>query len=67
MLLESQKKFENDMSNMIKELESKLSEISKKQSGSKMHVDALLDLAWELGLTDEKRARDLTNQAKIFV
>jgi signal transduction histidine kinase len=53
--------------NTVKELESKLKNLHKRKVESKEHVDLLVDLAWEMGLTDEKRAKELTKQARNIV
>lgn len=55
------------MINIIEKLESELKDLPKRKIGSKEHVDLLVDLAWEIGLTDEKRAKDLTKQARYIV
>ena len=52
------------MTSIVNRLELKLKDLPKKKTGSIEHVDLLVDLAWEIGLTSEKRARELTKQAR---
>jgi len=55
------------MTNIIKKLETDLAKVSKHRAGSREHVDVLVDLAWEIGLSDEQRSKALTRSAEEIV
>jgi hypothetical protein len=52
------------MTDRIKKLESDLAKVSDGRAGSKDHIDLLVNLAGEIGLTDEHRSKALPDQQR---